>query len=137
MSIEEQIRTIAKEELEIQLSDMEKRFQETIDKEIGEVKDQLEEISETLGGLSSRIERRFRGALDKEITEVKGQVEDIVGTLDDINSRLGKLEEDLSNRWGLVVKLRKYTLDQLMSEYKRLTGSMRPEQEEPVENAET
>jgi hypothetical protein len=36
-----------------------------------------------------------------------------------------------------VVKLRKYTLDQLMSEYKRLTGSMRPEQEEPVENAET
>jgi DNA anti-recombination protein RmuC len=56
MSIEEQIRTIAKEELETQLSEMEKRFQEIIDKEIGEVKDQLEEISENLGGLSSRIE---------------------------------------------------------------------------------
>ena len=76
MSIEEQIRTIANEELEKQLSEMEKRFQEVIDKEIGDVKVQLEEISENLGGLSSRIERRFRGALDKEITEVKGQVEE-------------------------------------------------------------
>jgi Holliday junction resolvasome RuvABC ATP-dependent DNA helicase subunit len=54
----------------------------------------------------------------------------------DLSSRLEKLEEDLSNRFGLVVKLRKYTLDQLMSEYKRLTGSMRPEQEESAENAE-
>ena len=47
------------------------------------------------------------------------------------------LEEELNNRWSLVVKLRKYTLDQLMSEYKRLTGSLRPEQEETNENAET
>jgi len=36
----------------------------------------------------------------------------------------------------LVVKLRKYTLDQLMSEYKRLTGTLRPDQEESPENAE-
>ncbi len=43
----------------------------------------------------------------------------------------------MNNRWSLVVKLRKYTLDQLMSEYKRLTGQMRPEQEESVENVET
>jgi hypothetical protein len=53
-----------------------------------------------------------------------------------LTSRIETLEEELNNRWSLVVKLRKYTLDQLMSEYKRLTGSMRPEQEEKDENAD-
>jgi len=37
---------------------------------------------------------------------------------------------------SLVVKLRKYTLDQLMSEYNRLKGTLRPEREETLENAE-
>lgn len=137
MSIEEQIRTIAKQELESQIAELDKRFQEALDKEVGEVKAQIDDLNENIGSLGSQIESRFRGVLDKEVTEVKGQVEGMAGQLEEISARLGKLEEDLSNRWGLVVKLRKYTLDQLMSEYKRLTGSMRPEQEEPAENAET
>jgi predicted nuclease with TOPRIM domain len=110
MSIEEQIRMIAKQELDIQLSDAEKRLRAQSRQENKEILDQIE-------GITAQLE-----ALNETIT--------------DLSSRIEKLEEDLSNRFGLVVKLRKYTLDQLMSEYKRLTGSMRPEQEESAENAE-
>ncbi len=110
MSIEEQIRSIAKEELEAQLAEAEKRLKAARSKETKAVRDQIE----ALGGRFDEIDVKF----------------------EELYSRLGKLEEELSNRWGLLVKLRKYTLDQLMSEYKRLTGSLRPEQEESVENAE-
>ena len=110
MSIEEQIKTIAKQELDIRLSDAEKRLKANNKRENTEMLDQIE-------GLTAQLE-----ALNE--------------TIADLSSRIEKLEEDLSNRFGLVVKLRKYTLDQLMSEYKRLTGSMRPEHEESAENAE-
>lgn len=110
MSIEEQIKTIAKQELDIQISDVEKRLRTHSRRESKEILDQMEAITTQLDVLNE--------------------------TIVDLSSRLEKLEEDLSNRFGLVVKLRKYTLDQLMSEYKRLTGSMRPEQEESAENAE-
>ncbi len=110
MSIEEQIRTIAKAEFETQLDDIEKRMKTSFKRDSKELKD--------------------------DISAVKDQLVEMNTVLSDLASRLEKLEEDLSNRFGLVVKLRKYTLDQLMSEYKRLTGSMRPEQEETVENTE-
>lgn len=110
MSIEEQIRTIAKDEIEQQLSEVEKRFRSVMKRENNEIKD--------------------------DVIAINTQLEQLNAQLTDFMSRLEKLEEDLSNRFGLVVKLRKYTLDQLMSEYKRLTGSMRPEKEESDENAE-
>ena len=110
MSIEEQIRTIAKDELQTQLDDIEKRMRSSFRKESNEIKEQIQAIS--------------------------AQMEDLGTLIADLNLRTQKLEEDLSNRFGLVVKLRKYTLDQLMSEYKRLTGTLRPEQEELPENAE-
>jgi hypothetical protein len=110
MSIEEQIRTIAKDELQTQLDDIEKRMRSSFRKESNEIKEQMQAIST--------------------------QMEDLGTLIADLNLRTQKLEEDLSNRFGLVVKLRKYTLDQLMSEYKRLTGTLRPDQEETPENAE-
>ena len=110
MSIEEQIKTIAKQELDNKISDVEKRHRTYSKRENKEILDQMEVITTQLEVLNE--------------------------TIADLSSRLEKLEEDLSNRFGLVVKLRKYTLDQLMSEYKRLTGSMRPEHEESPENAE-
>lgn len=96
MSIEEQIKNIAKEEL----------------------RKQFDEINEEL-----------RGYLDKEIGEIRQQLSDLI-------SRTEKLERRLDERMNLMVKLRKYTLDQLMSEYKRLMDVLRPEREESVENAE-
>jgi peptidoglycan hydrolase CwlO-like protein len=110
MSIEEQIRTIAKDELQTQLDDIEKRMRSSFRKESNEIKEQIQAINT--------------------------QLEDLGTLIADLNLRTQKLEEDLSNRFGLVVKLRKYTLDQLMSEYKRLTGTLRPDQEESPENAE-
>ncbi|TRO46735.1 hypothetical protein E2P65_05330 [Candidatus Bathyarchaeota archaeon] len=110
MSIEEQIRTIAKDELQTQLDDIEKRMRSSFRKESNEIKEQIQAITT--------------------------QMEDLSTLIADLNLRTAKLEEDLSNRFGLVVKLRKYTLDQLMSEYKRLTGTLRPDQEESPENAE-
>ena len=110
MSIEEQIRTIAKAELSTLMDELEMRFKATIKKE----------------------NRQLR----EDIKELGGQLEAFVAQLEELQGRIGKLEEELNNRWSLVVKLRKYTLDQLMTEYKRLTGQMHPEQEASVENAE-
>ena len=110
MSIEEEIRTIAKDELQTQRDDIEKRMRSSFRKESNEIKEQIQAIST--------------------------QMEDLGTLVAELNLRTEKLEEDLTNRFGLVVKLRKYTLDQLMSEYKRLTGTLRPDQEESPENAE-
>jgi flagellar motility protein MotE (MotC chaperone) len=97
MSIEEQIKNIAKEEIRRQLAEIEEGFREYLEKEIGEIREQL-------SGLSSRTE---------------------------------KLEKRLDERMNLLVKLRKYTLDQLMSEYNRLMDIMRPaEKKETAENVE-
>ena len=103
------IRTIVKDELQAQLDDLEKHLRSSFRKESNEIKEQIQSVNT--------------------------QMEDLGTLIADLNLRTGKLEEDLSNRFGLVVKLRKYTLDQLMSEYKRLTGTLRPDQEESTENA--
>ena len=111
MSIEDQIRTIAKEELSTEFEEVENRLKAAYRKD-------NRQIREDIKGLTNKFE------------EFAVQMEDLL-------QRIEKLEEEMNNRWSLVVKLRKYTLDQLMSEYKRLTGQMRPEQEESIENAET
>jgi predicted nuclease with TOPRIM domain len=84
----------------------------------------------------AEFEKQLQENFGKELGEAKGDIEEIGVQLEELSARLGKLEEDLSKRLGILVKLRKYTLDQLMSEYKRLKGSMRPEQEELGENAD-
>jgi peptidoglycan hydrolase CwlO-like protein len=111
MSIEEQIRTIAKEELSTE----------------------FEEIEKSLKAAYRKDNRQIR----EDLKVLTGKIEKFTVQMDDLLQRIEKLEEEMNNRWSLVVKLRKYTLDQLMSEYKRLTGQMRPEQEESIENAET
>jgi len=110
MSIEEQIRRIAIEELDAKSDEIDKKLRSTIKRESSKLKEELEALS--------------------------GKIDELGTSLADVEGRITTLEEELNNRWSLVVKLRKYTLDQLMSEYKRLTGAMRPEQEETDENAE-
>jgi len=97
MSIEEQIKKIASDELKAQLDE---------------------------------IDERLRGYLERELDEIRTQ-------LLDLSSRTEKLEKELNDKVNLMVKLRKYTLDQLLSEYKRITGLLRPEKEEPLETAGT
>jgi len=111
MSFEDQIRTIAKEELSTEFEEIEARLKAVWRKDNRQIREDLKVLTNKL--------------------------EEFTVQMEDLHQRIEKLEEEMNNRWSLVVKLRKYTLDQLMSEYKRLTGQMHPEQEESVENAET
>ena len=146
MSIEEQIKTIVKQELEQPLAEIEKSIKISFRRENSNLKKDLEAIAAQIGGLDANLKEGIgdlSAQTKKENIKVKEDIEALTGQLAGLNEalvtltgRIETLEEELNNRWSLVVKLRKYTLDQLMSEYKRLTGSMRPEQEEKDENAE-
>ena len=107
MSLEEKIRTIAKDELQTQLDDVEKRMRNSFRKENNEIKEQIQALNT--------------------------QLEDMGTLIAKLNLRAEKLEENITKRFGLIAKLRKHTLDQLMSEYKRLTGSLRPDKEDSAE----
>jgi len=127
MSIEGQIREIATEELKRQLDEIEKRFMEHLENEIGELdKRFMEHLEKELG----ELEKRFMELIDKELEEVKNQ-------LSDISTRTENLEKELSDRWNVMVKLRKYTLDQMVSEYRRIMDLIRPGKEEIEETLET
>ena len=96
MSVEEQIRTIAKDELQTQLDNIEERMRSSFRKESNEVKEKIQEISI--------------------------QLEEMGTLIAELNLRTEKLEKDIINKFDLILKLRKYTLDQLISGYKRLMG---------------
>ena len=146
MSIEEQIKTIVKQELEAPLADIENRLKSSFRRENNALKAEFEAIAAQIGWLDASLKEGVNALTSqtkKDNIRIKEDIEALTGQLASVNetlvtlaSRLETLEEELNNRWSLVVKLRKYTLDQLMSEYKRLTVSMRPEQEEKDENAE-
>ena len=147
MSIEEQIKTIVKQELEAPLADIENRVKSSFRRENNTLKEELEAIAAQIGGLDASLNvgvssitaqtKKENIRIKEDIEALTGQIAGLSTTIEGLASRVETLEEELNNRWSLVVKLRKYTLDQLMSEYKRLTGTMRPEQEEMDENAET
>ena len=96
MSLEEQIRNIAREELK---------------------------------ALLGEIEEKLRSHFDEELEGFRKQ-------LADVSSRTEMLEKQLHEKVNILVKLRKYTLDQLMSEYNRLMDVLQPEKETPSENAD-
>jgi len=96
LSIEKQIKDLVREELSIQLEEIESRFQHLI---------------------------------ESELTEIRGQ-------LSSIAARTEKIEGEMSSKWNILVKLRRHTLDKLMSEYKKVENLMRPEKAEAEETAE-
>ncbi len=96
MSVEEQIRTIAKDELQAQMDTIEDIIRSSFRKEGNEFKEQLQAMS--------------------------SQLEEMGTIIAELNLRTEKLEEDLSNKLGLIMKLRINTLGKLISEYERLMG---------------
>ena len=84
-----------------------------------------EELKKELG----EIEERLRGQLEKELDEFRGQ-------LSDIAARTEKIEGEMGKKWNILVRLRKYTLDKLMSEYSKVEESMHPVKEEAGEPSE-
>jgi len=147
MSIEEQIKTIAKQEIKTPLSDIERRLKTSFRQDNAKLKEDLDAIAAQIGGLDASLKdgivslsaqtKKETIKIKEDVEALTGQISGLVTTVEGLTGRIETLEEELNNRWSLVVKLRKYTLDQLMSEYKRLTGTMRPDQEETDENAET
>jgi len=146
MSIEEQIKTIAKQEIKTPLSDIERRLKTSFRQDNAKLKEDLDAIAAQIGGLDASLKdgivslsaqtKKETIKIKEDVEALTGQISGLVTTVEGLTGRIETLEEELNNRWSLVVKLRKYTLDQLMSEYKRLTGTMRPDQEETDENAE-
>ena len=110
MSVEEQIRTIAKDELQTQLDTIEEGMRSSFRKQSNELK--------------------------KKIQVISIQLEEMGTLIAELNLRTEKLEKDLINKFDLIVKLRKNTLGQLISEYKRLMGTLYPNLEESAEKAE-
>lgn len=84
----------------------------------GELKAQLEEI-----------EARFQRLIEEELQKIGGQ-------LSDIDTRIEKIEAASNNKWNTLLKLKRYTLDQLMSEYRNFADAMWPEREQTEETAE-
>ena len=95
--------------------DLEKQIRELVREEL---RAQLEEI-----------ESSFQRLIEKELEEIRGQ-------LSSIAARTEKIEGEMGSKWNILVRLRRYTLDKLMSEYSKVEDAMRPEREEPEEPAE-
>ena len=76
MSLEEQIRTIAKDELQTQLDDVEKRMRNSFRKGNNEIKEQIQALNT--------------------------QLEDMGTLIAKLNLRAEKLEENITKRFGLM-----------------------------------
>jgi len=89
------------------------------------VEEQIRDIArEELKTLLDEIEEKLRSYFDEELEGFRKQ-------LSEVSSRTEMLEKQLHEKVNILVKLRKYTLDQLMSEYNRLMDVIQPEKETP------
>lgn len=94
------------------------------------IEDQIRKITnEEVKPQLIELEERIKEHVNKEIEQVREQ-------LSEITSRIEILEKEVKDGLSLFVRLRKYTLEQLMSEYNRLVEILRPGKTESVENAE-
>ena len=89
------------------------------------VEEQIRDIArEELKTLLDEIEEKLRSYFDEELEGFRKQ-------LSEVSSRTEMLEKQLHEKVNILVKLRKYTLDQLMSEYNRLMDVIQPDKETP------
>lgn len=94
------------------------------------IEEQIREIvKRELKAQVEEIEGRFQRVIEEELQKIGGR-------LSDIDARIEKIEAASNNKWNTLLKLKKYTLDQLMSEYRKFADAMRPEREETEETAE-
>ena len=93
------------------------------------IEKQIRELArEELKTHLEEIESRFQRLIEKELEEFRGQ-------LSSIAAKTEKIEGEMGSKWNILVRLRRYTLDKLMSEYRKEEDAMRPEREEPEEPA--
>jgi len=94
------------------------------------IEEQIRElVMEELKTQLEEIESRSQRLIEKELEAMKGQ-------LSSIAARMEKIEGEIGKKWNILVRLRRHTLDRLMSEYRKVEDVMRPEREESEEPSE-
>lgn len=76
------------------------------------------------------IEEKIRELVKEEL---ESQLKEFREQISSFSARIEKIDREQSNRWNLILSLRKQTIEQLMSEYKRFKGEINPEIEESEE----
>jgi len=65
-------------------------------------------------------------ALEESIREmIKEELKAQLGELSSLSSRIDTLDREMKEKWGLMLNLRKSTLDQLMLEYRNLKDQLK------------
>jgi len=76
------------------------------------------------------IDEQFRvlvkEELDKHLVEIRDQIAGL-------SSRIDEVERDQGKKWNLILRLRKHTLDELMSEYRTIKEETHQTTEEQAE----
>ena len=77
-------------------------------------------------------------ALEETIRKmIKEELEAQLGEqISSVNSRIDAMEEEMRKKLRILMKLRKYTLDQLMLEHRKVKSELFPKSEGLNENAE-
>ncbi len=63
--------------------------------------------------IDKQIRVLVKEELDKQLKEIRDQIASL-------SSRIDKIEREQGKKWNLILRLRKHTLDELMSEYRKI-----------------
>jgi len=110
--MERETKKLVEEELESKIQEIEERFRAQIEKELGEVKEQLKIITASTNKIEE-IEKDFQRHVNEDLEAIRKE-------LKVISASTSKLEGEISDSWNVLVKLRSHSYDKLMSEYKKV-----------------
>jgi len=103
-------------EIKLQIDEIEKRFQRQIDEQYEVIKKELSVITTTATKIEC-MEDRLQALIEKERGEIKKELAVMTASKRRIDDELG---DKLSDKWGVVVKLRSQTYNKLMKEYAKV-----------------
>jgi ribosomal protein L29 len=73
--------------------------------------------------IDKQIRVLVKEELDKQLGEIREKLSSISDRVDEVERKQGK-------KWNLILRLRKHTLDELMSEYRKIKEEMHKTTEE-------
>ena len=76
--------------------------------------------------IDEQIRVLVKEELDKQLVEIRDQIAGLSSKIDEIEIEHGK-------KWNLILRLRKHTLDELMSEYRTIKEEMHQTTEEQAD----
>jgi len=76
------------------------------------------------------IDKQIRVLVKEEFEKQLGEIHEQISSL---SLRIDEVEREHGNKWNLILKLRKHTIDELMAEYSKIKGEMHQTSEEQAE----